>query len=394
MKNFHRKTGALLLMFCMATVMMSQKASYKTLTLELQSLQKQMVPDKRVAILDIEIKDTLQPIVVVRGQTDMPAAKAKVIQFLNNAKVPFVDSIKVLPTALLGDKIWALATLSVANLRSQPDDAAELVSQALMGTPLRVLDAKGSWLRVQTPDMYIGWMDAAGLVRLTAAELDSWKASKRFLFNAVAGNASDAPRKRANVVSDLVWGDLFSVETTTRRYLKIKTPDGRVGYVRKKQCLSFDEWSNSPADAQTIIATARQMMGSPYLWGGTSCKAADCSGFVKQTFYALGIILARDASQQARYGQVIDITNINNLQPADLLFFGRSPQRITHVGIYIGNGDFIHSSGRVHISSINPADPKYVPTRINVKACRVLNSINTEGITRVKNHPWYAVQPK
>jgi cell wall-associated NlpC family hydrolase len=124
------------------------------------------------------------------------------------------------------------------------------------------------------------------------------------------------------------------------------------------------------------------------LWGGTSGKGVDCSGFVKLVFYARGIILARDASQQARYGEAVDFTNRNNLQPGDLLFFGRTAQRITHVGIYLGNGDFIHSSGRVHISSIDPSDPKYAPDRNNVAARRILNSINNEGIVRVKDHPW------
>jgi cell wall-associated NlpC family hydrolase len=138
-----------------------------------------------------------------------------------------------------------------------------------------------------------------------------------------------------------------------------------------------------------ILSIPHKMMGSPYLWGGTSIKGADCSGFTKLAFYSQGIILARDASQQARYGEPVDFSNRNNLQPGDLLFFGRSAQRITHVGIYLGNGDFIHCSGRVHISSIDPTDPKYVPTRNNVAARRILNSLGTEGIVRVKDHPWY-----
>jgi cell wall-associated NlpC family hydrolase len=135
------------------------------------------------------------------------------------------------------------------------------------------------------------------------------------------------------------------------------------------------------------------MMGSPYLWGGASGKAVDCSGFVKLVYYAQGIILARDASQQARYGEPIDFNNMNNLQPGDLLFFGSSAQRISHVGIYLGEGNFIHSSGRVHISSIDPGDPKYVVDRKTQVACRILNSLNTEGIVRVKDHPWYNHKP-
>jgi len=342
-----------------------------------------------VAVLEFEIKDTLQPIVVVTGETDLPDAKQQIIGFLTKKKVSFIDSIRLLPDASLGDKTWALTTLSVSNLRAKPSDASELVSQVMMGTPMKVLDYKNKWYRVQTPELYIGWMDAGGLQQLSAREMEIWKNSNRYLFNRISGYAFDAARKKANVVSDLVLGDLFEVESKIKRFWKIRFPDGRTGYVRKSDCISFNEWSYLEPNVESIISVAGQMMGFPYLWGGSSSKGVDCSGFVKLAFYSQGIILARDASQQALYGEPVDFTNRNNLQSGDLLFFGRSAQRITHVGIYIGNGDFIHSSGRVHIASIDPSDPKYVSDRNNVAARRILNSLNTEGIVRVKNHEWY-----
>ena len=389
MKKYYKKAGLLLLLLYAGTILTAQTYSYQSLTEELQTLQKQLVPDKRVAILELEIKDTLQPVVVVSGVTDLPDAKQQIIRFLNDRKISFIDSIQLLPDTSLGDKIWALATLSVSNLRAMPGDASELVSQTMMGTPLKVLEYKNRWYRVQTPELYIGWMDAAGLQTFSAKELEAWKNSKRHLFNRITGIVYDSPGKKGGVVSDVVLGDLFEVEGSVRRFLKIKIPDGRTGYVRESDCISFDEWSNSEPDVQSIFSVAREMMGFPYLWGGTSSKGIDCSGFMKLVFYSQGIILARDASQQARYGESIGLASRNNLQPGDLLFFGRTAQRITHVGMYIGNGDFIHSSGRVHISSIDPADPKFAPDRNNVAARRILNSLNTEGIVRVKDHEWY-----
>jgi cell wall-associated NlpC family hydrolase len=166
-----------------------------------------------------------------------------------------------------------------------------------------------------------------------------------------------------------------------------------VGFVKKSNCITFEEWTNKELTQQSVLATARQMMGFPYLWGGTSSKGIDCSGFVKVAYYAQGVIVARDASQQARYGEAIDFTNVNNLQPADLLFFGKSAQRISHVGIYQGKGEFIHASGKVYISSVIPGDPKYDPNRNFVAARRILGSVDSEGIERVKNHPWYNIKP-
>jgi len=392
MSYFSRKIGFLVLLLCAQTVVLAQTISHQSLAQELVLLQKKLVPDKRVAILDITLRDTIQPLVVV-GETDLPDGKVQILQLFADKKIAVIDSIRLLPNAVLGNKTWALATLSASNIRSLPDHSSELVSQAEMGTPMKVLDVKENWYRVQTPEHYIGWMDAGGLALMTLQELEQWKNAKRYLYNDMASSVLQLPRKHAEIVSDLVLGDLFVVEAKKCGYWKVRLPDGRVGYVRKKNCRSFSDWSQAEPNAQAIISVAKKMMGSPYLWGGATSKGVDCSGFMKMVYYSQGVILARDASQQARYGEPIDFKNISNLQPCDLLFFGKSAQRITHVGMYLGNGDFIHATGRVHISSIIPTDPKYVPTRNNLAACRILNSLHTEGITLVKDHPWYVTQP-
>jgi hypothetical protein len=298
-----------------------------------------------------------------------------------------------MPDSSLGDKIWALATLSVSNIRALPDDASELVSQVMMGTPLKVLENNNKWYKVQTPENYTGWTDRNGLQLLTSDDIENWGKADRYMYNRLSGYAYDAADLESDTIADLVLCDLFEVESAVSGYLKIKTPDGRRGYVRKDDCISFDDWSFSEPKVESLIRVARRMMGFPYLWGGASGKAVDCSGFVKLVYYSQGIILARDASQQARYGESIDFNNIKNLQQGDLLFFGSSAQRISHVGIYLGEGNFIHSSGRVHISSIVPGDPKYLAERKNQAACRILSSLNTEGIVRVKDHPWYKGKP-
>jgi SH3-like domain-containing protein len=295
------------------------------------------------------------------------------------------------PDTLLGDKIWGLAALSVSNIRANPKHTSELVSQVTMGTPVKLIEETEGWLRVQTPDGYNGWMDTSGLKRVTSEGIELWKYLNRFVFNCFSGYAYDAPSSKGQIVTDLVLGDIIVAEDTKKGFLKVRLPDGRLGYVKKKECILWSDWINKTPDVQQIMSVARQMMGSPYLWGGTSVKATDCSGLVKIAYFSQAIILERDASQQARNGEPVDFTNFENLQPGDLLFFGSSDQNIVHIGIYLGKGYYIHDSGFVQINSIDPGNPKY-----NIKekkkllvARRILNSLNTQGIVRVKDHPWY-----
>jgi hypothetical protein len=393
MKSFYNKAVSLIFLLITATVVTAQSFTYRNLSQELGFLQKQLVPDKRVAVLDIELKDTLQPVIKVSGEADLPEAKEQVMKFLTQKNISFVDSIRLLPDAKLGDRTWALASSSVSNMRAEPDHTSELVSQALMGTPLKVLDNEGTWYRVQTPDYYIGWIDSGGIRRFTPKEMEHWKKTDRYYFNRLSGRVYDKAGLKGSTVSDLVLGDLFEVESTVRKSLKITTPDGRTGYVRKGECISFNDWINTEPRIESILELAKQMRGFPYLWGGISAKAMDCSGLVKLVWYSQGVILPRDASQQARCGEPVDFMNRNNLQPGDLLFFGVSAQRITHVGIYLGNGNFIHASGKVAIGSIVPGDPKYNPQRNLVAVRRIKKLLGGGGIVGVKDHPWYTIQP-
>jgi len=388
-KILNKKTGCLFLLFYVCISGMTQTLSWQSLSRELQAIQKQLVPDNRVAILEVEIRDTLHNVAVLSGKTDLPEGKEQIIQYLTDQKIRFADSLRLLPDPSLGDKTWALAKLSVSNMRIQPKDASELVSQVLMGTPMKVLDYVDKWYLVQTPDHYIGWMDTAGLQTVSRQELDQWKESDRYLYKEISGFVYDLPVKKAEILSDIILGDLIEAESTIKGFLKIRIPDGRIGYIRKADCISFERWTSSEPQVQPVLSEAKKMMGFPYLWGGASSKAMDCSGFVKLVYFIQGIILARDASQQARYGEPINFSDRNSLQAGDLLFFGKSPDRITHMGIYLSAGDFIHASGMVRINSIDPGKPGFIPSRKTIAARRIMNSHETEGIVRVKDHPWY-----
>ena len=392
MKNIFRKIGfVVLLVISIGLNVDAQTTSFKSLNAEIQLIQKQLVPDKRVAIFNVLLKDTLHQPITVKGETNLPEGKKQVAQLLAAKGIQFVDSIRVFPEASLGDKVWGLATLSVVNMRFEPREAAEMATQILMGMPVKILEVKNGWYRIQSPDQYIGWAEDVGIELKTEAEMKEWKQSKRFVFNQTVGYALSEPKKNASHVSDLVLDDLFELISESKGFLQVRFPDGRTAFVKKSDCLSFQEWTNRPIDVQSVLSVAKQLNGIPYLWGGTSCKATDCSGLTKTSYYSQGIILARDASQQVRYGQHPDFTDFRNLIPGDLLFFGS--KRVSHVALYMGNGQYIHSSGFVHVNSLDPADQLYNDRlhKILVGSSRVLTSLNTYGIVQVKNHPWYSI---
>jgi len=174
-----------------------------------------------------------------------------------------------------------------------------------------------------------------------------------------------------------------------------------MAYLPKSAGMPESGWLNrDKITADSIINTGMTFMGIPYMWGGMSAKAMDCSGFVKMVMFLNGIILPRDASQMAYVGERIDISNgFDNLKPGDLLFFGRKAtaeqkERVIHVAIYIGNQKFIHSQGYVHISSFNPDDKDFDQYNLNrlLSAGRILGHIGTADISTLKSNPFYQPQ--
>ncbi len=174
-----------------------------------------------------------------------------------------------------------------------------------------------------------------------------------------------------------------------RNYYKVRLPDGREGYAKAESLTPVKDWAAQQFDPQLILAVASSMEGTPYLWGGTSTKALDCSGLAKVSYLANGIILMRDASQQAVTGTRIEAKNWRDCRAGDLLFFGNAKTgRVTHVAIYDHDGRYIHSSGRVKRNSVDPESPEYLTTPF-LHAVRIAGNEGTPGITPVKDHPWF-----
>lgn len=364
----------------------------------IRETKERFAPDKRVAVFNIEAEQPENKI-IIKGETNLPEAKEFLIRTLDGEAIKFEDKIELLPSKELGDKIYGVINLSVSNIRTNPDHPAELSTQSLLGTPIKVLK-KGQWgyFLIQTPDGYISWLDDDGFQLMNKEEWNEWKSSEKIIYLKEFGWAYEKSDFNSQHISDLVAGNLLKLVSEEKGFYQVEFPDKRIAFVNKNESQKFSQWYQSlNPDGEKILQTAYRFMGVPYLWGGTSAKGMDCSGFTKTVYFLNGIILPRDASQQVHTGDLVDTKNgWENLQAGDLLFFGtkangEKKERITHVAIYIGDGDFIHASGRVRINSFNKEKPYYSEYRDNafIRAKRILSSVGKNGIEKILDNSFY-----
>ncbi len=331
----------------------------------LSDIKQTFAPDGRVAHFKTELVAQGKQW-ILRGETNLPNAKTALLQKLSGIDFAITDSLQLLPNASVGEKTWAIANNAVINLRYQPEHAGEMATQVLLGQVVRVLKAQDYWYWVQTPDGYLAWVEAGALHRITPEAQKAYELTPKVIYLRPYGFALAQPNTESEPVSDLTFGNVLGFEGEEAGYVRVTYPDGRKGYVHNTEVTNYATWqAETRATTTSLVASAKRLMGVPYLWGGTSTKGVDCSGFTKTIYEMNGLMLQRDASQQAREGVLVDDKgDFSKLQAGDLLFFGKkatsnSRERVIHVGMWIGGGRFIHSSSRVQINSMNPENSDF-----------------------------------
>ena len=354
-------------------------------------VKEEFAPDKRVALFDIDYKKE-DGKYLVTGETNLPEARKFLTEKLNSSKIDYSEQIVILPDTSVNGKMYGVISNSVANLRGEGRHSAELVTQAVLGTPVKIWKRTGEWLYIQTPDGYLSWVDHGGITPMTQKEFYLWKSSDKVIYTNTSGRSYKEASSGSRPVSDLVAGAILEMECETPDFFKVRYPDGRAAYVSKEESAVYSKWlSNTETGKEELIITAEEMMGLPYLWGGTSSKGVDCSGYTKTIYFMNGMIIPRDASQQIHEGKLIDSTgNFDELEVGDLLFFGRkatdsTKERVVHVGMWIGNNEFIHASGDVHISSMDRASENFDEFNKNryLRTKRILGE-SSNGLTYLK----------
>ena len=362
----------------------------------LHEIGSKFAPDSRLELFNVAVADGK-----ARVETTSVEAKNAVLALADEFPKWDIVALKYPEeNPELNGKWRAIVNYSTIQLQKEPDFASEWSEQSLMGTPVRILKKTPSyWILIQNYDGYIGYTTVGSVRATTEEEFAQWRDSKRLVWLANYGDVYSQPRDDSASISDLVAGDVLvwkdgEVQNGFRR---VETPDGRVGWISERDSMEWTEWTKSrELTAENLIAAARRLLGRPYVWGGNTSKGVDCSGLVNFAFMVNGYNILRDVSQIRREGIDVDMSQgWKGYKPGDLLLFGQrrenGPWRWRHVGIYIGDGRFIHSATVVHEGSLDPESPDYDPGNAKelIKVVRMIGAPETEHFHPISKNAFF-----
>jgi gamma-D-glutamyl-L-lysine dipeptidyl-peptidase len=253
----------------------------------------------------------------------------------------------------------AVVIVPVANMYSAASEDADVVSQAICGANVEILEPSSGWARVKTNDQYSGWIKTQNLRRLSPTEGGYAESGEAATVSSLSANlyretnvTSHQPVLRVPFETHLEVITHGQEEDTG--WLQVRLPDERTAWIQAGDV----DLHPHPLTISESIALARRFLGITYTWAGTSSFGYDCSGFTQMVVRSRGIIMPRDADLQAAWAGAVPVDR-KKLRGGDLLFFGSSAAQITHTGMYIGHGRFIHDTAHSHpgvqISKLNDA---------------------------------------
>ncbi len=236
----------------------------------------------------------------------------------------------------------------VENMYSRADDQADVVSQALLGTTVKILktekDARGRiWHQIETPDTYQGWISGQAL-RLYGREDKPYASEGQVIeitsLFAYLYSGPDVTKQKPLLFAPI--SSVLVLEKFEGRWGEVILPDSRKAFIQMgdgqvKQA-PFQRPRLSP---EQMVELAKRFLGLPYFWGGTSPLGLDCSGFVQLIYRLSGVEILRDADIQFTSSGLLEVP-AGQEKAGDLVFFGR--KSISHVGLMISDREFIHAT--------------------------------------------------
>jgi gamma-D-glutamyl-L-lysine dipeptidyl-peptidase len=241
------------------------------------------------------------------------------------------------------------------NMYSGPSQDEDVVSQALYGRTVEQLEVRGDWLKVRTPeDSYEGWVRKSELVPdhgstnyASSGSIVEIRALRANLYR----EPSVSKHEPVIVLPFETRLEVVQFKENDSRWVQVRLPDGRIPWIQAGDVAVLPAGA-SPIDPvaklgiQEMVVLSKDFLGLPYTWGGRTSFGYDCSGFVQMLMHERGYSLPRDADVQAAWSGFIPV-DVKALRAGDVLYFGHDG-KITHTGMFIGNGEFIHATTHEH----------------------------------------------
>lgn len=334
---------------------------------------------KKIAIVStaLVISMVAEPMQVLASENSFVLQTAGVSSILENTLTveEYIEAAEQARGAMWGYTNLGIANVGEGNLnvRQEPTTASKLVGKMPHNAACEVLDIDGEWAHILSGEVD-GYVNTEYLITGPDAKL---LADDLVRTVAVAEvnylNVRSEPNTNSKIYTKILKGTELDYIETIEDWVKIDL-DGEEAYVSAeyvtvkdnlRTALTMTEllYGEGVSDVRVdIVEYAKQFLGNPYVWGGTSLtKGADCSGFVLSIFKKYGVTLSHHSGTQANEGTKI---KESELKPADLIFYTDSNGKINHVAMYIGNGEVIHASSPktgIKISKYNYRTPvKYV----------------------------------
>nr|WP_295574954.1 C40 family peptidase [uncultured Intestinibacter sp.] len=257
-------------------------------------------------------------------------------------------------------------TTAGLNVRTGPSTSYAKIGTLSYGQSVNVLSTSNGWSKINYNGS-TGYVSSQYLQSTKPSSSSSSETSQTVKYvNTTSGlNMRTGPATSYAKITTIAYGQSVNVLSTSNGWSKINY-SGSTGYVSSQYLQSTKPSSSSSSNsgstsvsssASSVIAYAKTLLGKPYVWGAQGPNSFDCSGFTYYVFKnKAGIVLPRTSSAQSKYGTSV---SWSNLKAGDLMFFdtnGANNGQVSHVGLYIGNGQMIHASSsqrKIVITSVN-----------------------------------------
>lgn len=256
------------------------------------------------------------------------------------------------------------------NFRTGPGKSYSSMGKIEKGKKVTYLGSSGNWIKIKY-NSKTGYIYKDYISKATTSTSSSTSTSVRYVKSSDGLNVRKGPSVSYSKITNLPNGTKVTVKSTSNGWSKI-TSGSITGYVnssyltsKKPSTTTSSNSSSSSTNSSTstsnsaskVISYAKKLLGKPYVWGAQGPNGFDCSGFTYYVYKnSVGVTLNRTSADQSKNGSYV---SKSSLRAGDLVFFdtsGPNNGAISHVGIYIGNGQMIHSSsskGQIVIVNMN-----------------------------------------